>query len=83
MEKDQVLYDVKQNKNTGCRIKGGGVIYILRELYGHYHEDFDVRVRISADARERLRETMQSDEDHITTQADQDWRQTPVDKPDT
>ncbi|MEJ2178955.1 MAG: glutathione-regulated potassium-efflux system protein KefC [Gammaproteobacteria bacterium] len=50
----------------------------LRELYQHYHEDFDVRVRISADARERLRETMQSDEDHISTPADQDWRQSTI-----
>jgi len=47
----------------------------LREIYQHYHEDFDVRIRISADARERLRETMQSDEDHLSTQADKDWQQ--------
>ena len=46
----------------------------LRELYQHYHDEFDVRIRISADARERLREIMQSDEDHLTTQADSDWR---------
>ncbi len=46
----------------------------LRELYQHYHDEFDVRIRISADARERLRETMQSDEDHLSTQADSDWR---------
>jgi len=47
----------------------------LRELYQHYHEDFDVRIRISADARERLRETMQSDENHLSTRADKDWQQ--------
>ncbi|MBT8129497.1 MAG: glutathione-regulated potassium-efflux system protein KefC [Gammaproteobacteria bacterium] len=46
----------------------------LRELYQHYHDEFDVRIRISADAREHLREIMQSDEDHLTTQADSDWR---------
>jgi glutathione-regulated potassium-efflux system ancillary protein KefC len=47
----------------------------LRELYRHYHDEFDVRIRISTDARERLREIMQSDEEHLTTQADSDWRQ--------
>ena len=46
----------------------------LRELYRHYHDEFDVRIRISTDARERLREIMQSDEEHLTTQADSDWR---------
>ncbi len=58
----------------------------LREIYQHYHEDFDVRIRISADARERLRETMQSDEDHLSTQADRDWQQASqavIDKADT
>ena len=50
----------------------------LRELYQHYHEDFDVRIRISADARERLREIMQSDEEHISALADQDWRQSTI-----
>jgi len=58
----------------------------LREIYQHYHEDFDVRIRISADARERLRETMQSDEDHLSTQADKDWQQASqavIDKADT
>ena len=52
----------------------------LRELYQHFHEDFDVRVNISADARERIRETMQADEDLLSTQADQDWHQTATDK---
>ena len=46
----------------------------LRELYRHYHDEFDVRIRISTDARERLREIMQSDEERLTTQADSDWR---------
>jgi glutathione-regulated potassium-efflux system ancillary protein KefC len=48
----------------------------IREMYRHYHEDYDVRVRISADARERLREMMQSDEEHIITNADRAWRET-------
>ncbi len=48
----------------------------LREIYEHYHEDFDVRVNISANARESIRETMQADEDLLTRQADQNWRQT-------
>jgi len=47
----------------------------LREIYQHYHEDFDERIRISADARERLREIMQSDEDHLSSQADKGWQQ--------
>ena len=55
----------------------------LHEIYNHYHEEFDVRVRISADARERLREIMHSDEEHISTQADQEWRQAATDKPDS
>ena len=54
----------------------------LRELYRHYHEDYDVRARISADARERLREMIQSDEDHIVVKADKDWRQTASSKPE-
>jgi glutathione-regulated potassium-efflux system ancillary protein KefC len=54
----------------------------LRELYRHYHEDYDVRARISADARERLREMIQSDEDHILVKADKDWRQTASSKPE-
>jgi glutathione-regulated potassium-efflux system ancillary protein KefC len=54
----------------------------VRELYHHYHEDYDVRVRISADARERLRETMQSDEEHIITNADRAWRQPGSDTPE-
>ena len=55
----------------------------LRELYQHFHEDFDVRVNISADARESIRETMQADEDLLSTQADQDWHKVATDKPDT
>ena len=45
----------------------------VEELYKHYHEEFDVRVRIAANAREQIRETMQSDEDHITLSTDDDW----------
>ena len=48
----------------------------LREIYHHYHEDLDVRARISADARERLREMMQSDEEHISSEADEAWHKT-------
>lgn len=47
----------------------------VHELYQHYHEALDVRARISADARERLREIMQSDEDHISVRSDQDWQE--------
>lgn len=54
----------------------------IREIYQHYHEDYDVRVRISADARERLREMMQSDEEHIITNADRAWRQPGSDTPE-
>ena len=38
----------------------------MLELYRHYHEDMDVRARISADARERMREIMQADEDRLS-----------------
>jgi glutathione-regulated potassium-efflux system ancillary protein KefC len=48
----------------------------LSEIYRHYHEDIDVRARISADARERLREMMQSDEEHISSDADEAWHET-------
>jgi len=57
----------------------------LREIYQHYHDDFEERIRISADARERLREIMQSDENHLSTQADRDWvqaSQAAIDKAD-
>ena len=47
----------------------------LDELYQHYHDDFELRIRISADARERLREIMQSDEDHLSNRADKGWQQ--------
>jgi glutathione-regulated potassium-efflux system ancillary protein KefC len=79
---------LKQLGFTGWRAKQATHLFrmhdeeTLRELYRHYHEDFDVRVRISADARERLREMMQSDEDHILDKADKDWRQTASDKPE-
>jgi glutathione-regulated potassium-efflux system ancillary protein KefC len=58
----------------------------LLEIYQHYHDDFEERIRISADARERLREIMQSDENHLSTQADRDWvqaSQAAIDKADT
>jgi glutathione-regulated potassium-efflux system ancillary protein KefC len=55
----------------------------LRELYEHYHEDLEVRANISANARESIRETMQADEDLLSTQADQDWHKVATDKPDT
>lgn len=48
----------------------------LQELYQHYHEDIDVRVKISADARNSIRKTMESDEDHLSAQADHSWQQT-------
>ena len=54
----------------------------LRELYQNYHEDFDVRVRISADARERLREMMQSDEEHIHLTDDKAWQDAVSDSPE-
>ena len=47
----------------------------LREIYQHYHEDFEQRIRISADARERLREIMQSDEDDLSSGTDREWQQ--------
>jgi len=47
----------------------------LNELFRHYHDDIDVQVRISTDARARLREVMQADENHIVTPADHDWRE--------
>jgi len=54
----------------------------LRELYQNYHEDLDVRVRISADARERLREMMQSDEEHIHLTDDKEWQDAVSDSPE-
>jgi glutathione-regulated potassium-efflux system ancillary protein KefC len=54
----------------------------LRELYHNYHEDLDVRVRISADARERLREMMQSDEEHIHLTDDKEWQDAVSDSPE-
>ena len=47
----------------------------LREIYRHYHEDFEQRIRISADARERLREIMQSDENDLSIRTDVEWQQ--------
>ena len=58
----------------------------LHEIYQHYHDDFEERIRISADARQRLREIMQSDENHLSSQADRDWvqaSQAAIDKADT
>jgi glutathione-regulated potassium-efflux system ancillary protein KefC len=47
----------------------------LQEIYRHYHEEIDVRARIAADARERMREIMQADEDLLTERSDGDWQQ--------
>jgi glutathione-regulated potassium-efflux system ancillary protein KefC len=47
----------------------------LAELYQHYHDEFDLRIRISADARARLREIMESDEDDISSRTDREWQQ--------
>jgi len=47
----------------------------LLELYRHYHKDMDVRARISADARVRMREIMQADEDRLSERSDDDWQQ--------
>ena len=46
----------------------------LSELYQHYHDEFDLRIRISADARARLREIMQSDEDDLSSRTDREWQ---------
>jgi glutathione-regulated potassium-efflux system ancillary protein KefC len=57
----------------------------LLEIYQHYHDELEERIRISADARERLREIMQSDENHLSTQADRNWvqaSQAAIDKAD-
>jgi glutathione-regulated potassium-efflux system ancillary protein KefC len=48
----------------------------VQELYRHYHEDIDVRVRIAADARDNIRKTIQSDEDSLSAQSNQGWEQT-------
>ncbi|MGB5741765.1 MAG: glutathione-regulated potassium-efflux system protein KefC [Sedimenticolaceae bacterium] len=47
----------------------------LQELYQHYHEELDVRARMAADARERMREIMQADEDRLADRSDGDWQQ--------
>ncbi len=47
----------------------------LHELYQHYHEELDVRARMAADARERMREIMQADEDRLADRSDGDWQQ--------
>jgi glutathione-regulated potassium-efflux system ancillary protein KefC len=47
----------------------------VQELNLHYHEDFEVRVKISTDARNSIRKTMESDEDHLSPQADHSWQQ--------
>lgn len=46
----------------------------LSELYQHYHDEFDLRIRISADARARLREIMQSDEEDLSSRTDREWQ---------
>jgi glutathione-regulated potassium-efflux system ancillary protein KefC len=45
----------------------------VRELYRHHAETMDVRARIAADARERIRETMLSDERYLGGRVDRDW----------
>lgn len=47
----------------------------LQELYQHYHEELDVRARMAADARERMREIMQADENRLANRSDGDWQQ--------
>ena len=47
----------------------------LQELYQHYHEELDVRARMAADARERMREIMRADEDRLADRSDGDWQQ--------
>ena len=47
----------------------------LQELYQHYHEALDVRARMAADARERMREIMQADENRLANRSDGDWQQ--------
>lgn len=49
----------------------------LSELHSHYHEDIEVRARISADARDRLRELMRDDETQVSAASDADWRPLP------
>lgn len=46
----------------------------VAELYRHYHEDFEVRIKISTDARDNIRKTMLSDENLVSTRADQGWQ---------
>jgi len=46
---------------------------LLAELYTHFREDLDVRIAISASARERLREQMQGDEAFLGAHRDADW----------
>ena len=43
------------------------------ELYRHHDETMDVRARIAADARERIRETMLFDEKYLGGRVDRDW----------
>ena len=47
---------------------------LLAELYTHFREDLDVRIAISASARERLREQMRGDEAFFEAHRDADWR---------
>ncbi len=53
----------------------------LQELYQHYHEELDVRARMAADARERMREIMQADEDRLADRSDGDWQQAAPERP--
>ncbi len=54
----------------------------IREIYRHYHEDMEIRIRMSADARERLREMMNSDEKYLGSKDDRDWREASTDRSD-
>jgi len=54
----------------------------VRELYRHQHENMDVRARIAADARERIRQTMLSDERYLGGKVDSDWREAAAEKSD-
>lgn len=47
---------------------------LLAELYRHFRADAEVRIAISKNARERLREQMQSDGAFFGAHRDDDWR---------
>ncbi|MGA7981064.1 MAG: glutathione-regulated potassium-efflux system protein KefC [Chromatiaceae bacterium] len=46
---------------------------LLRELFAHFREDLEVRAKISASAREQLREQMQADAAFFGEHRDVDW----------